>query len=270
MHRVALRTPARPRHADRRATWVSAMPNVTENTISGSMAPSAAALIGLAGTRSTSHCDIDCSFLAPSAAAPMLAPALARSDSAAAGSIGSSAKRGPDTTTPIVHAIASDASMYASARPPSRPIVRVSGADVIPTTRLDTTSGMIIIRIALTNIVPIGSTPRAIAASTALPLTDAAMPSPRPVTSAMRTSVVGEGRLDVISERTDRLRDDQPRASSTRSALTSASTSPSVLNRCVEMRCPLNQFPGTIFTYTRWRTSSLSRRSPALIASGRR
>lgn len=84
--------------------------------MSGSMAPSAAALTGLAGTRSASHCPIEESPRELSAAARSAPAALARSDSSAAGSMGSSANSGP--TIPSMVAKPMVTTMNASARPP--------------------------------------------------------------------------------------------------------------------------------------------------------
>ena len=57
-------------------------------------------------------------------------------------------------------------------------------------------------------------------------------------------------------------------ASSTASALTSVSRSRSVLNRCVEIRCPLNQFVGTTFTSTLCFSRSRVCSASALLSTG--
>jgi hypothetical protein len=74
---------------------VSASPNSTDATMSGSMLPSAAARIGLTGITSTSQLR-----KGGSSAAALAWPAAARSDAAAAGSMGSSASSGGPASAP--------------------------------------------------------------------------------------------------------------------------------------------------------------------------
>ncbi len=90
------RTTAERRCASMR---VIAMPNAIAKMINGSMAPSAAALIGFAGTRSTSQVVNDGMLraLSPALAA---AVALARSAAEAAGSMDSIENVGPAARTP--------------------------------------------------------------------------------------------------------------------------------------------------------------------------
>src|SRR4030095_8755284 len=73
------------------------------------------------------------------------------------------------------------------ARPPMRPTVFPSLADATPVMSSDTISGMIVIRMALTQIVPIGATTSAAFCSVAFPAAASAAPSASARTSAIRT-----------------------------------------------------------------------------------
>ena len=64
-----------------------ATPNNSEKTINGSIAPSAAARMGFAGTRSVTHCPNVGKRFAPSCATPASSLALARIAAVEAGSI---------------------------------------------------------------------------------------------------------------------------------------------------------------------------------------
>src|SRR3954471_17101865 len=68
-----------------------------------------------------------------------------------------------------------------------RPIVFPSLADATPVMSSDTISGMIVIRMALTQIVPIGATTSAALSSATFPDAAIAAPTTRARTSAMRT-----------------------------------------------------------------------------------
>ena len=67
-----------------------------------------------------------------------------------------------------------------SVRVPSRPIDLRSAAPATPVMMSDTTSGITVIRIALTQIVPIGASQSAAASSVGLPLAAMAAPPARP------------------------------------------------------------------------------------------
>ena len=79
-----------------------------------------------------------------------------------------------------------------SARNPSFPSEADAGADAMPATRLPTTSGITVIRIALMKIVPSGSIHLAMSPSSGLPLVETNRPSASPATSAIRTRVVSD------------------------------------------------------------------------------
>ena len=167
-----------------------AIANATEKRISGNIAPSTAALMGLAGTRSITHCESVGIFAAPSVAALTALAAPARSAAVAFRSICNSDSIGPAANRPSATEHATAVTISSNARPPRRPMVRVSGAAVTPTIKLETTSGMIVMRIALMNNVPIGSMPCASARSESLSLTDTPTPNPSPAIRAMSTCTV--------------------------------------------------------------------------------
>ena len=122
--------------------------NATEKTSSGTIRPSAAALIALVGTSARIVCAAVGAPLAACGGSP------ARSAAAAAGSIGSHAKIGGMTAIAIAATAVSSTTNSARARPPARPTVRGSSAPAMLTMTFETTSGMIVIRIALIQSVP--------------------------------------------------------------------------------------------------------------------
>jgi hypothetical protein len=144
-------------------------------------------LIGFTGTRSINHCATDGSFFAPSTADAPAPAALARSASAAAGSILMRAMIGGAMITARNDVRVRSAVISSIARTPTLPTLDGSGAPPTPTMRLATTNGMIVIRIAATHSVPTGSTNGMMADRVGEPLP--AMPSPikKPETRATRT-----------------------------------------------------------------------------------
>ena len=77
-----------------------------------------------------------------------------------------------------------------SVRPPSRPIDRTSEADATPVMSRETTSGMTVMRIAFTHIVPMGVRRSAAWTSDALPDAPMMAPTATAEPSAMRTRVL--------------------------------------------------------------------------------
>ena len=75
-------------------------------------------------------------------------------------------------------------------RVPSRPIDLRSVAPATPVITSDTTRGITVIRMAFTQIVPIGPTQSAAARSEGLPLAAMAAPPARPAPRASRTRVL--------------------------------------------------------------------------------
>jgi hypothetical protein len=88
------------------------------------------------------------------------------------------------------------------ALPPVRPNERMSGAAAIPVTRLPTTRGKTVIRMALTKSVPTGSSQLAIRASAGEPVTDVTVPIRRPAARPSSTRSASEdmaAKLDVVA-----------------------------------------------------------------------
>ncbi len=128
------------------------------------MAPSAAALTGFEGTSPTSH-----SRAVGAARCDGPAPAATtRSDAVVAASIGSHASSGGVISAVSAALQETRRRKSAAALRPSRPTRRGSLAEATPTTRLETTSGTTVIRIALTQSVPTGSASAARASSAGL------------------------------------------------------------------------------------------------------
>ena len=171
---------------------VRAIANATEKRISGNIAPSTAALMGLAGTRSITHCASVGIFAAPSVAALTALAAPTRSASVVFWSICTMDSIGPAASTPSATEHETAVIISNNARPPKRPMVRVSGAAVTPTIKLETTSGIIVIRMALMNSVPIGSMPCVNAVSVVLSLTETPTPNASPAIRATSTCAVGD------------------------------------------------------------------------------
>ena len=80
-----------------------------------------------------------------------------------------------------------------SARPPRRAI-RDASAPAMPTTTNDTTSGMTVMRIALTKSVPIGSTNATMRSAILASARLRSRPKTSPAVSARRTRVLSDGR----------------------------------------------------------------------------
>ena len=180
-----------------------ASPKNTENTISGNIAPSAAALTGLTGTRSVSHWAKEGIFFTLSLAAVAAVAPLSRSDATAAASSGIIAMSGGATRAANVAATVSTMRKRISARDPMRPMVRASGADVTPTMMLPTTRGTTVMRMALIQSVPSGSTMGTIMDSVGFCASEMPMPTAIPATSAMRTFVVRDTRPNYRSDVSD-------------------------------------------------------------------
>ena len=164
------------------------------NRINGSIAPLAAALTGLVGMSEVSQ------LAKPTLGAPVV------SDWAASAAPGGRAGRlvircGNQANTAIASGItirvaaASMARNTASVRPPSRPTAVTSDADATPVITSETTRGITVIRIALTQSVPTGATASAAPSSAALCVAAMAMPAPRPAPSPTRTCVLSFMRL---------------------------------------------------------------------------
>ncbi len=162
--------------------------------ISGRSAPSAAALTGFAGTRSTSHRENVGIFVAFCAAVVPALDALAFMDAMAAGSSGIRLISGGARSAAYAAAANSVTMKNTIAPRPTRPMDLAFGALVMPTIRLPTTSGITVIRMALIHSVPSGSIASAALARRGEPLLAMATPPPMPATSAMRTRVVRDMR----------------------------------------------------------------------------
>src|SRR5688572_12676575 len=160
--------------------------------MSGRSAPSDAAFTGFAGTRSTSHRENDGMLPALSTAEDPAADALSRMLAIAAGSSGMALMSGGAMTAAYAAAANNVVTKNAMADRPTRPIARASGALVMPTMRLPTTRGMTVMRIALIQIVPTGSSVTAARARPGDPLLATATPAAMPAASAMRTRVVSD------------------------------------------------------------------------------
>ena len=79
-----------------------------------------------------------------------------------------------------------------------RPIAEMSEADATPVISSETTSGITVIRMALTQSVPIGATASAAPSSARLCDAAMAMPTTRPAPSATRTRVLSFMRSYII------------------------------------------------------------------------
>ncbi len=180
----------RPARMARRSSGsrVAASAKSRVKTISGSIAASTAARIGLVGTRPTTKPPSvgrsgtaagidDCPW------ARRAAPASAGIDRRAnSGGPASAANRAAPARSTRNHVIV---------RAPSRPSDRTSAKLVTLVKSSDTTSGTSTIRIAFTHSAPSGSTRPASASSGANRAADTPIPAPRPTTSAARPSTAG-------------------------------------------------------------------------------
>ncbi len=180
---VARRSPDKP---------ATARPKASVKTMRGSIAPSAAARTGFAGTRSINHCAKPGIRRTLSAVAVAVCDALACSAACAPGSMSKRPRIGGASRAAKIAPANRVTRNSAIARTPTLPSAAGFGVDAIPATRLPTTSGMTVMRIALMNNVPIGSIHLATLDSVAFPLDETRRPSPSPATSAIRTRVVSD------------------------------------------------------------------------------
>ncbi len=158
-------------------------------TTSGIIAPLAAAAMGLAGSSDGSH-----------AASPVACWPAARSPAAStapggnAGRVEASggSKRNAATASGMAKTAmpAINSTNTAIVRAPRRPIARRSAAEATPVTSSETTSGITVIRMALTHSVPTGATASAARSQNGSPLQAMAAPAASPAASAMRTQML--------------------------------------------------------------------------------
>src|ERR1035437_2880966 len=134
------------------AMRASAIANATAKLITGSIAPSTAALTGFAGTRPVSQLVNE--GRGGTAPAAELAP---RSDAAEVASIRSSEKNGGAARKVSNATLERIRTNSTTARESSPPTARASFSSAMVAINSDTTSGMIVIRIALTHRGPTGS-----------------------------------------------------------------------------------------------------------------
>ena len=122
--------------------------------ISGTIAPSAAAATGFAGISEVNHAASVGASLATTWLAASLAPGGNGGREAAGGSHANTAAMTGIMTTAIP---AGSRRNTITVRAPSRPIAATSVVDATPVTSSETTSGITVIRIALTHSVPMGT-----------------------------------------------------------------------------------------------------------------
>ena len=137
------------------AALAAASANRSVNTMIGSMEPPEAAAMGFVGTSETSHPASDCFGSAARSRAASAAPA------GRGGAFTPRAPNSPKTalvmgTTTTARNI-SIATKTSSVLPPSRPTAFTAVADATLVTMSDTMSGITVIRIAFTQMAPIGS-----------------------------------------------------------------------------------------------------------------
>ena len=162
-----------------RGMRLAPMANAIENTSTGTIAPSAAARTALDGTSATIHC-----AAGTEAAAVPAAGTLARSEAAAAGSIGMRANTAGMMAEVSAAAAVSNPRKRAPAPPPSRPRAGPSSWPAMLTMSFATTSGRIVIRIALIHSVPTASATTPARARPGRPEAAIAMPVARPAIKA--------------------------------------------------------------------------------------
>ena len=157
--------------------------------ISGSIAPLAAAAIGLVGTSDVSQvatvctCPLEATWLAASAAP---AGSDGRAPIACGNNPNTSGARGMTTAaTDALSRINTSSDL-----PPMRPMAFTSLADATPVMSSEITSGMTVIRIAFTHSVPIGAMASAAVVSGTLPDALMIVPSRMAAMSATRTRVL--------------------------------------------------------------------------------
>ena len=103
-------------------------------------------------------------------------------------------------------------------RPPMRAIAPPPPDVAMPTIRLETTSGITVMRIALTNSVPTGSTAAATRRDRSGSNSLSASPTPTPAASAMRTRVVSDTPQSYARSERRKLRDARTTNDKTREA----------------------------------------------------
>src|SRR5258706_711476 len=181
----------KPRSVDRACSSLRAMAiaNSKVKRISCSIAPLAAAAMGLVGMSDVSHAPTVCAWPgADSWLAASTAPAgrAGRAPLVAGDSWNNSRSSG----TATMASVALNATNTSRVSPPSRPTVFTSLADATPVISSETTSGMTVIRIAFTQIVPIGARASAADRSGALPLAPMITPATTATPSETRTRVL--------------------------------------------------------------------------------
>ncbi len=155
--------------------------------MSGSIAPSAADLITFGGTSDVSQAPNPGSFVTSTAVWPPLACACDRNAFAASADNFMSLMSGGAMSSATNPAAANSATKVAIVATPRRPIVRSSLADATPTNSSETTSGTIVMRIALTHSCPIGSSTPATRSAIALSHAAIALPKTNPAMRPMTT-----------------------------------------------------------------------------------
>jgi hypothetical protein len=172
------------------ATRASANANRIEKTITGNIAPSAAAFATFCGTRSTNHCAIDG---APAEAGVAAADAAGgRSAIAADWSIWIVRRTGAAIRTVTTATTARSATATTAARHPARAIAPDEASDPTLAISIEATSGSTVIRIRLTKIVPIGAATATIIAAIGEALPETAKPTRNPATRPISTREVND------------------------------------------------------------------------------
>ncbi len=153
------------------------------------MAPVAAAAIGLDGNSDVSHAE-SVWACPPAASCPAASAAPAGSGGAATPRGGRRRKSaGPNGMTTAAVPV-SKATNTRRVRPPSLPIDFTSLAEATPVMRSETTSGITVMRMALTHSVPTGAMASAACRNEALPDAAIAAPPATATQSATRTRVL--------------------------------------------------------------------------------
>ncbi len=160
--------------------------------MSGSIAPSAAARIGLGGTRSMSHSRNPGAVRARSTRSLAIRSLLARSDSETSALTTTRSNSGTPSTVANTAAASNTSTKMTSARHPTCPMLRPPDEDATPTMRLDMTSGMTVIRIALIQSVPTVSMGETSAASPGVDPTEIHTPAATPRMRPRSTRAVSD------------------------------------------------------------------------------
>ena len=165
-------------------------------TISDTMLPLAAASTGLAGMSDVNHSTTPTGVpLACTCAAASAAPG--GSGMAPVGH-GKSATTAGIVTAGTTALTTRRAKKTRSVRPPNRPTARRSDTDATPVMRSETTSGMTVMRIALTHSVPMGWMAVAHRANCSFPDAAIALPNARPAMRAASTTTPSLPRRRVV------------------------------------------------------------------------